>query len=107
MPVCQFFFRGKCSNDNCPYLSTLTRRRTCARIFSKDSVHEDNRYVYSHFLIILLYAALICIVMQCHFSHGERYCVRTSLHASKKVTEAGCLVDSQVLEMHICVYMLS
>ena len=29
-------------------MSTLARRRRCARIFLKGSVHEDNRCVYSH-----------------------------------------------------------
>lgn len=44
--------------------STLARRRKCARIFSKGSVHEDNKCVYSH--CWLFSCSLLSFVLPCN-----------------------------------------
>ena len=81
-------------------MSTLARRRRCARIFSKGSVDEDSRYVCSY-----------CSLFSCSLL-SFLFAFELELHLTpEKITEAFRLltyiVDSQILEMHTCVSMLS
>ena len=59
-----FFFVVNVPTTTAPILmSTLARRRKCARIFSKGSVHEDSRFIYSLVHYLLFAALAVCITM--------------------------------------------
>ena len=101
MPVCQFFLRGKCSNDNCPYSHVnVSKKAEVCEDFLKGFCSRGQQVCLLLLFIILLFAALVFIAFA------------LELHLTpEKITEAfrllTCIVDSQILEMHICVSMLS
>ena len=67
MPVCQFFLRGKCSNDNCPYSHVnVSKKAEVCEDFLKGFCSRGQQVCLLSLFTILLFAALISIAMQCH-----------------------------------------
>ena len=65
MPVFQFFLRGKCSNDNCPYShENVSNKAEVCEDFLKGFYSRGQQVCLLSLLIILLFSALVFIAFE-------------------------------------------
>ena len=65
MPVCQFFLRGKCSNDNCPYSHVnVSKKAEVCEDFLKGFCSRGQQVCLLLLFIIILFPAIICIAFE-------------------------------------------